>query len=78
MRVLFVSKPIVPPYHDGTRCLVRDLSTHMRRVFPTVLTTPDAPAPGPGVSVEPVYAGAGSFAPALRDNARVLARLLTG
>ena len=79
MRVLFVSKAIVPPYHDGTRCLVRELSTHLRRARATVLTTPGAPPPGPGVEVEPVYrGGAGSFAPALRDNARVLLRLLTG
>lgn len=78
MRVLFVSKPIAPPYHDGTRCLVRDLTTHMRRARPTVLTTQDAPPPGPGVEIERVYDAAGSFAPQLVDNARVLKRLLLG
>ena len=78
MRVLFVSKPIVPPFHDGTRCFVRDLATHLPTAVPTVLATPGAAPPGPSVVVEPVYAAAGSFAPALLDNARVLRRLLLG
>jgi phosphatidylinositol alpha-1,6-mannosyltransferase len=78
MRVLFVSKPIAPPYHDGTRCFVRDLATHLPAASPTVLAPPGTPPPGPGVVVEPVYAAPGSFAPALADNARVLRRLLLG
>lgn len=78
MRVLFVSKPIAPPYHDGTRCLVRDLATHLTGARATVLSTPGAPPPGPGVEVERVYDGAGSFAPQLADNARVMKRLLLG
>ncbi|MCS6900145.1 MAG: glycosyltransferase family 4 protein [Myxococcales bacterium] len=78
MHVLFVSKPIAPPFHDGTRCFVRDLATHLPSVSPTVLAPPHTPPPGPGVSVEPVYAAPGSFAPALADNARVLLRLLLG
>jgi phosphatidyl-myo-inositol dimannoside synthase len=77
-RVLFVSKPIVPPWHDGSKNLVRDIATHLLHSRPTVLTTPGADAPGEGVSHEPIYAEAGSFAPQVSANARVLYRLLRG
>jgi glycosyltransferase involved in cell wall biosynthesis len=77
-RVLFVSKPIVPPWHDGSKNLVRDIATHLTRSRPTVLTIPQAAAVGEGVAEEPVYTAAGSFAPALSANARVLLRLLHG
>lgn len=76
--VLFVSKPIAPPFHDGAKCLVRDLATHFSRVRPVVLTTSDAPELGPTVEHDRLYPTAGSFAPALADNARVLRRLLVG
>ncbi len=73
-RVLFVSKPIVPPYHDGTKCLVRDVATHVTRVAPVVMSAPGvAPlrrADGAEVEMEAAYRGAGSFAPAFADNLR--------
>jgi glycosyltransferase involved in cell wall biosynthesis len=77
-RVLFVSKPIVPPWHDGSKNLVRDIATHLRRSRPTVLTAPGAVPVGEGVAEEAVYATAGTFAPALSANVRVLLRLLEG
>lgn len=77
-QVLFVSKPIAPPFHDGAKCLVRDLATHLSRVRPIVMTTPDAPSLGDAVVHDRLYPNAGSFAPALRDNARVFQRLLLG
>jgi glycosyltransferase involved in cell wall biosynthesis len=77
-RVLFVSKPIAPPWNDGSKNLVRDITTHLTRALPTVLTTPDAPLLGTRVKQEAVYRSGGEFAPALSANARVLARLLTG
>jgi phosphatidylinositol alpha-1,6-mannosyltransferase len=76
-RVLFVSKPVVPPWHDGSKNLVRDIAAHLVRARPTVLTTP-GPAPlGPRVTAEAVYRSPGRFAPGVAANARVLARLLT-
>jgi glycosyltransferase involved in cell wall biosynthesis len=77
-RVLFVSKPIVPPWHDGSKNLVRDIATHLTRARPTVLTTPHSVPVGEGVAEEPVYRAAGTFAPALSANLRVLLRLLNG
>lgn len=76
--VLFVSKPIAPPFHDGAKCLVRDLATHYARFRPIVLTTADAPELASSVQHDRLYPTAGSFAPALADNARVLRRLLVG
>jgi glycosyltransferase involved in cell wall biosynthesis len=76
--VLFVSKPIAPPFHDGAKCLVRDLATSYERHAPIVMTTGDAPDLGPAVKHDRLYPTAGAFAPALSDNARVLARLVLG
>ena len=73
-RVLFVSKPIVPPYHDGTKCLVRDVATHVTRVAPVVMSAPGVEplerVDGAEVEMVAAYRGAGSFAPALTDNLR--------
>jgi glycosyltransferase involved in cell wall biosynthesis len=77
-RVLFVSKPVVPPWNDGSKNLVRDIAAHLTRARPTVLTTPGSQPLGDRVTAEPVYRSGGGFAPALSANARVLARLLTG
>ena len=77
-RVLFVSKPIVPPWHDGSKNLVRDIATHLRSTRATVLTTPGAPTLGEEVTLDPVYAEVGAFAPRLSANARVLLRLIDG
>lgn len=77
-RVLFVSKPVVPPFHDGAKCLVRNVAGNLASARATVLATRDAPDVAPGVALARIYPGAGSFAPALADNARVLAYLLAG
>lgn len=78
-RVLFVSKPIAPPFHDGTKCLVRDVAAQLRAVSPVVLTTPEALSLLPhGVSGRAVYGSGGGFTPALLDNARAAFSLLTG
>lgn len=81
MRVLFVSKPICRPLHDGSQCLVRDVATHLSRALPRVMGVRGAEYPfDPGarpVEVVPVYPGRGSFAPSLTHNARALAHLAT-
>lgn len=78
LRVLFVSKPIAPPWHDGSKNLVRDVAANLTRAMPTVLTTAEAPSLGPRVAQEPLYKSAGKFAPTLLANARVMARLAVG
>jgi glycosyltransferase involved in cell wall biosynthesis len=77
-RVLFVSKPIAAPFHDGTKCLVRDVARELRAVAPVVLTTREGLRQlPPGVSGRAVYGASGAFAPALLDNARAALSLLS-
>lgn len=76
-RVLFVSKPIAAPFHDGTKCLVRDVARELRALEPVVLTTPQGLLQLPeGVSGRAVYGASGAFAPAMLDNARAAFSLL--
>jgi phosphatidylinositol alpha-1,6-mannosyltransferase len=77
-RVLFVSKPIAPPWNDGSKNLVRDVASHLKRARPTVMSTPGAPAVGPRVTLEPVFRDPGRFGSALGASARVVRRLATG
>jgi len=83
MRVLFVSKPVVPPFQDGTKCLVRDIALHADRVTPVVLSTRETPAlsdvhrvAASRVELVPVYSNAGSYAPAAVENLRAAAWVL--
>jgi len=71
-----VSKPVVPPWNDSSKNLVRDLATHFARHRATIMIRRGEAAPLVGVAHSAVYAGAGHFSPALADNARVLLRLL--
>jgi phosphatidylinositol alpha-1,6-mannosyltransferase len=76
-RVLFVSKPIAAPFHDGTKCLVRDVASSLTQFEPVVLTTPQAlGALPPGVRGRAAYSGTGGFTPALADNARAALSVL--
>jgi glycosyltransferase involved in cell wall biosynthesis len=77
--VLFVSKPVAPPWNDSGKNLVRDLAAHLARWRGITLARPGDPPVAPAVRVEHVYGpAAGRYSPALRDNARVAARLLLG
>jgi phosphatidylinositol alpha-1,6-mannosyltransferase len=83
-RVLFVSKPIAPPYQDGTKCLVRDLALNLETVTPIVMSsrgTPSFAERHPGskhVVTWSVYATSGSFRPGLGQNMRAVWSLLSG
>ncbi len=72
-----VSKPVVPPWNDSSKNLVRDLATAMRRHVPVVMQARGLPhALGAAESAGVYAAGAGGFAPAVSAQARVLLRLL--
>jgi phosphatidylinositol alpha-1,6-mannosyltransferase len=75
--VLFVSKPIAPPYHDGTKCFVRDVAQNLEQVHPVVMGVRGG-AQLPGVEVAPVYSDSGAYAPALEENVRAALYLTTG
>lgn len=72
--ILFVSKPVAPPWNDSGKNLVRDLACNLSRHRATIMT-PGKLEFAPARSV-PVYASSGGFAPALGDQARVFAHLL--
>jgi len=74
--VLFVSKPVVAPFNDGSKCLVRDIAGALTAFEPRVMVTKDANSWSNDVLVARVYAGTGGYRPALVENARVLAWLL--
>jgi phosphatidylinositol alpha-1,6-mannosyltransferase len=84
-RVLFVSKPIAPPFHDGTKCLVRDVAFELTRVKPIVMSTAGARplesvlgrrAASGVVEEARVYSDGGAFAPSFAANLRAAAWLL--
>jgi phosphatidylinositol alpha-1,6-mannosyltransferase len=74
--VLFVSKPVAPPWNDSNKNLVRAIATAMNRYSPTVLTPRGQTLAH--VRSEAIYDAAGEFAPALASNLRVLRRLIAG
>jgi phosphatidylinositol alpha-1,6-mannosyltransferase len=74
-----ISKPIAPPWNDSSKNLVRDIAAHLRRHTATIMTRRGAPPPLARVEQAALYPQhTPAFAPALRDNARVLARLIGG
>jgi glycosyltransferase involved in cell wall biosynthesis len=74
--VLFVSKAIAPPWNDSGKNLVHDLARSLTRHRPTLMVGADAPEVT-GARALRVYAGQVGFAPAVLDQARVFAHLLT-
>ena len=74
--VLFVSKPVAPPWNDSNKNLVRDVARGLRRYEARVMVPRGASFDG--ATVEPLYAEAGKYAPSRMANARVLARLAFG
>ncbi len=88
--VLLVTKPLVAPWTDGAKNLARDLVTHAEATRFHCLVPNGTPAElagyaaglGPNATLDPIYDSAraagsgGGYAPGLRQNARVLARLL--
>lgn len=76
--ILFVSKPVVPPWNDSGKNLVRDLARNLTRHRATVMVRPGAHAGLGTASLAPIYAAhSGGFAPGLSDQARVFAHLLS-
>ena len=78
--VLFVSKPIAAPFHDGTKCLVRDLALGCREHHAVVMGVRGDPATwaaGSNVEVARAYPEGGTFAPTLGNNLRAACWLVT-
>ncbi len=69
-----ISKPVVPPWDDSGKNIVRDQVSFGERFAYRVLATPGAPPPAPDVVVEPTYRDAGRYAAGIRQNLRVMLR----
>ncbi|MDH3624561.1 MAG: glycosyltransferase family 4 protein [Myxococcales bacterium] len=76
--VLFVSKPVAPPWNDSSKNLVRDIAGHLQRHSPVLMGRSGQASPIDRGRVELVYgaASAGGFAPSVRANLGVLRHLL--
>jgi glycosyltransferase involved in cell wall biosynthesis len=74
--ILMVSKPVVPPWNDSARNLVRDLAAAGQRYRYHLMATKGAPPVGGDSVLEPIYAGQGTYAAGLAQNRAVLMRLL--
>ena len=77
--ILYVSKPVGPPWNDSSKNLVRDVAWGMHRHRPVVMVRRDEEESPPAGAAEAIYtADAGGFAPTIMDQARVMRRLMTG
>ena len=76
-RVLFVSKPIVAPFRDGTKCLVRDVAANLQEVTPLVMApSKRVELSGRQIEALPVYRDSGRYAPGLNENVRAAVWLM--
>lgn len=76
--ILFVSKPIAPPWNDSGKNLVRDLARGLSRHRATLMVRGEIDTTVEGADLAPVYLpSSGGFAPGLSDQARVLGHLMT-
>jgi len=74
--ILMVSKPVVPPWNDSAKNLVRDVVRSATRHRYSVLVSKGVPFAAPRVTSAEIYGAPGQYTPALRQNARVFGHLL--
>lgn len=76
LSILMVSKPVVPPWNDSSKNLVKDLALAGTRFTYRVLTVKGYQLNSPHIVNEPIYRAAGQFSPAIEQNLRAFLRLL--
>ncbi len=74
--VLMVSKPVFPPWNDSTKNMVRDIVMNSTEINFHVMGKRGISPEKRGITVENIYTDPGSFSPGLKQNFRVLKRLL--
>jgi len=78
-RILFVSKPVVPPWNDSSKNLVRDLALGLARHDAVAFGRRGAPERLGRAEIRPIHPRARrGFSPGLRENVRLLTRLALG
>lgn len=77
--VLFVGKPVEPPWNDSSKNLARDLVASMTRHVPVLLTRAGAESPSPRARLEPIFGDkAAGFHPSAIEKAKLFARIARG
>ncbi len=80
MKILLISKPLCPPWHDSGKNWARDVATYASgEGFQHHVLVPSGHEGWSGVEgvvVEPIYAGGGRYSPRLLDNVRAMRRLV--
>jgi glycosyltransferase involved in cell wall biosynthesis len=78
--VLFVSKPVAPPWNDSSKNLARDIAGHLKHHVPILMGHSGQINPIGQGRIDAVYPRAvdGRFTPRLRSNLRVFRRLVLG
>jgi len=74
--ILMISKPVVPPWHDSGKNLVRDIASAGERYRYHLMATKGAEPVGTNCVMEAVYSTSGIYAAGVRQNSAVLRRLL--
>ncbi len=80
IEVLFVSKPVAPPWNDSSKNLVRDVAGHLQHHTPVLMGRAGDASPIDRGRVDAIYRGdvQSGFSPGLRDRFTVLRHLLWG
>lgn len=78
MRILYVSKAIAPPFHDGSQVLVREIAEHLQGSQALLMGSRRGQSwlAAPHVELLPVYPEPGGFAPGIRDHVFALGHLM--
>lgn len=75
-KVLVVSKPLVPPWDDGGKTLVRELVAHARSFLFKVPVTQEAEVPWSNAEAWPVYSNQVKYSLGLGAKLKLFSRLL--
>ncbi len=71
-QVMMISKPIIPPWNDSAKNIVKNQVVNGSRYTYRIMTTPDAPPVSPNAIHDPIYPNGGRYSAGIRQNIKVL------
>ena len=71
-QVMMISKPIVPPWNDSAKNIVKNQVVYGSRYTYRIMTTPDAPPVSSNAIHDPIYPNGGRYSAGIRQNIKVL------
>ncbi len=75
-RVLIISKPLAPPWSDGSKNLAKDIAINAGEIFFTILGTSESYFEEEWITIESLYSSSGKYAPSIWQNIKVFIRML--